>query len=136
MNDWTALASATSASVVAILAILGFVLAQAKSLRELIAAGDKAMAEAESKARHGFANAVTAAQMELRRDVEMLKREAFLKTEARDLEQRLGTLLGRIEAKVDRQGEQLGALMALETSIRMCSEQIKGVMGRLDQRAA
>ena len=117
--------------VTAALGAVGFFLAQVATLRKLIEAGDKAVREAEGRARHDIANRMQAADTEMRRDVEQLKREAFRRDEAREMEGRFTMTMARIEAKMDRQGEQIGEMLSLKGSLNACIEQVRELASRM-----
>lgn len=115
----------------AALGAIGFFLAQGANLRKLIESGDQAVRDGESKARHALASACQRADDEMRRDVEQLKRESYRRDEAREMEGRIMTAVSRFEAKLDRQGEQIAHLLALDGSLKACSEQVRELMAKL-----
>ncbi len=111
---------------------VGFILAQSANLRRVIECGDQAVRDVESKARHVLAAATQRVADDLRRDVESLKREAYRKEEAREMEQRITAAFARVEGKLDRQGEQIGHLLALDAAMRACNAQMASLVQRLD----
>ena len=110
---------------------LGFFLAQGAKLREQIEAGDKAVRDTVSNARHALANQMQTADSELRRDLEQLKREAYRREDARELKGELTMTVTRIEGKVDQQANQLAELLSLKASLNYCVEQVRDVAQRL-----
>lgn len=115
----------------AALGAIGFFLAQSANLRKLIESGDQAVRDSESKGRHLLAVASQKVSDEIRRDVEQLKRESYRREEARDMEGRITQVVLRVEGKVDRQGEQIAHLLALDGNLKACTEQVRDLMARL-----
>lgn len=128
--DLTTLATLGSLLTAAI-GLIGFLQAQGSKLRERIETGDQAVREAEDKARHALASRMHATCLEMRRDVEQLKRDSYRRDEARDLKNELTMTVTRIEGKVDQQANQLAELLSLKASLNYCVEQVRDVAQRL-----
>lgn len=126
-------AGATIISVT--LALVGFIMTQARSTRDAWQAADRALAEGEAKARHTLSSTLQTAVSKLEGEIDRLKREAYRREEAQQLETRLGTSLSRLEAKLDRHGEQMAQLVVLDASVKHCTEQMAQLTTRLNAQA-
>jgi chromosome segregation ATPase len=113
------------------LGLIGYFQAQGTRTREAIEAGDKAVREAEGKARHDLTNRMQATHSEMRRHVEQLQRDSYRRDEARDLKNELTMTVTRIEGKVDQQANQLAELLSLKASLNYCVEQVRDVAHRI-----
>lgn len=142
LGEVTTLIGALAGIVTVVLALLGYVSSQSKALRETIMSGDKAsvveaarLCDGEGKQRHSMANVMQTQVVQVRNDVETLKREAVRRDDLNALDVRWGQSLSRLESKLDRQAEQLTELAALKATMASCTERLGEVMKRLDTRA-
>lgn len=120
------------ASITAFLGAIGYFAARDANLRKAIEEGDDDVRQTETTARTAVANAYQRTADELRRDVEQLKRDSFPRAEARDMEGRIRSDFSRVETKLDRQGEQIGQLLAIDGSLKACTDQVRELTNRLN----
>ena len=89
-------------------------------------------AEAEGKLRHSLANTMQTVVTELRRDLEVVKREGVRREEMTAMEARLVARSDKIEVKLDHVSERLAELVSLTGVVRANSDRLERVLSRYE----
>ena len=89
-------------------------------------------AEAEGKLRHSLANTMQTVITELRRDLELVKREGVRREEMTAMEARLVARSDKIEVKLDHVSERLAEIASLSNLVRTNSDRIERFLRRQD----
>lgn len=116
----------------AFIGVIGYFTARDANLRKAIEEGDDEVRTSQQAARHAAQNVVQGAMNDLHRKIEILQRESFRRDEAREMEGRLRGDFSRVETKLDRQGEQIGQLLAIDGSLKACTDQVRELTNRLN----
>ena len=87
-------------------------------------------AEAEGKLRHSLANTMQTVVTELRRDLEIVKREGVRREEITAMEARLVARSDKIEVKLDHLGERLSEIASLSNVVRTTSDRLERFLSR------
>lgn len=87
-------------------------------------------AEAEGKLRHSLANTMQTIVTELRRDLEMVKREGVRREEMTAMEARLVARSDKIEVKLDHVSERLAEIASLSSIVRANAERLERFLSR------
>jgi hypothetical protein len=98
---------------------------------ELVLILEKAT-ESEAKQRHALANQTTGVTIELRRDVEEIKKDTVRRVEMTQMEQRLVGRVDSLERKMDHQGEKLSELTSVS---RANNDMLSRLVTQLDKKA-
>lgn len=87
-------------------------------------------AEAEGKLRHSLANTMQTVVTELRRDLEIVKREGVRREEMTAMEARLVARSDKIEVKLDHVSERLAEIASLSSMVRTNGERLERLLCR------
>ena len=92
-------------------------------------------AEAEGKLRHSLANTMQTIVTELRRDLELVKREGVRREEMTAMEARLVARSDKIEIKLDHVSERLAEIASLSNLLRANSDRLERFLCRHETTA-
>ena len=87
-------------------------------------------AEAEGKLRHSLANTMQTVVTELRRDLELVKREGVRREEMTAMEARLVARSDKIEVKLDHVSERLAEIATLSSVVRANADRLERLLCR------
>ena len=87
-------------------------------------------AEAEGKLRHSLANTMQTIVTELRRDLELVKREGVRREEMTAMEARLVARSDKIEIKLDHVSERLAEIASLSNLVRSNADRLERFLCR------
>jgi hypothetical protein len=89
--------------------------------------------ESELKSRHLMIGNITAITSKIETDLDRLKRESVRREEVTSLENRMNTILLKIETKLDSLVSRLGDLRGLEAQIKATGERLDEISKRLER---
>lgn len=93
-------------------------------------------AEPEAKLRHSLANTMQTVVSELRRDLELVKRETVRREEMTAMEARLVARSDKIEVKLDHVSERLAELVSITGLVRANADRLERILSRHEGTAA